>query len=570
MICNKCGKEIIDGAKFCDKCGKKVKNQEGVKKKNKLTVIIVSSIAVISLVTGFIFINNLNKNTDKTNTQGSSNIASNAELILVDDTAPNGATYAFTLEDVKRSIDKSCKENNINGYNDFELVQNVDSTSIYISYKDATMKDDCFIVVRTFNNYVAEIKFNYYDEKIQELTSGEYDVFFNILKDNYKEDYSNQIKSILENLQSEKYEFYNNTLCYTEKLDNFGTIEYTITAITDESYSDMMKNNTGNSENTENEESTNINTSESTIDRETFLNNLTEDDKEYIKKYVKYTFDLTNDKNFVEDRIEIVGNELIYIYLNIDLKQAGGTTVYSTLCAKYYSIMPIIGIGIPENWKQIDLSILSNYLSIGELTSEDIARLPGAGLTDEQVNNGIAEANPKIQEKIDKYKEIHNSSLSEEGKDFLLNKYLEYTAKTQKTIDSEFNPAFMKIQQNPDKWEYVYIKEINENKTLYVKFYEKSTIAQNYKETDSTEYCAMGILIDINFNNIPVFFKTALEKGTPINWDSAIQLLIKNKAIPEISNSFYVVTPIKKETTKGNTYTISNEFINYICSHFGV
>ncbi|MBO5349694.1 MAG: zinc ribbon domain-containing protein [Clostridia bacterium] len=560
MLCSKCENELKDGAKFCDKCGKKVKKQEGMKKRKTLAIIITSIIIIASIAIILVVINNKNN----------VNNFSNESKIKIDSSAPNEAVYSFTLDEMKLAMDKTCEENNITQYPDFYNSRSTENGEVYETFKDENNGSTSF-AVEVNNGYVSKISFTYTDEMLEYLATGGDRVFFDILKNVYEEDDITKIKSIFENLNTGKYEFYNNTLCYKERYDNFGMTEYSISAISNECYADMLKNYPENFESTENKlnENTNISTNENTIDRTTFINNLTADDKEHIGKYVKSTFDLTNDENFVEDRIEIVGNELIYIYLNIDLKQANGTTVYSSLRGKYYSIIPITDI--PENWKEIDYSILPNYLFVGEISSEDIVRLDGAGLTDEQVNNGIAEANPKIEEKINKYKEIHNSSLSEDAKKILLNMYLQYTRQSQKAIADEFETAYMKVKQNPDKLDYQYMKEISESKTLYIKFFEKSTIAQNYKETDSTEYCAMGILIDINYSNIPIFLKIALEDESILNnWVPAIQLLFINKAIPEISNSSYVVTPIKKETTKPDTYDVSNEFINYICSHFGV
>lgn len=238
MFCNKCGKELKEGALFCDKCGKKVKSNNGTTKSNKLPFIIISIIVVIAVIIGFIIINKDNTSKEM-NTNIPSGINASKELIREDSTAPRGVTYNFKLEDVKRAMDSACKENNTNNYLDFEYSRSQNNVDFYTSYKDETKNYGCLMEVMVYNDYVIGVSFSFYDDMIEELNQNGYNVFFNILRDNYNADYSNKIKSILDNLGNEKHEYFDNTICYKEIQDNFGTTEYSITASTLDSYNEL-------------------------------------------------------------------------------------------------------------------------------------------------------------------------------------------------------------------------------------------------------------------------------------------------------------------------------------------
>ena len=251
MFCNKCGKELKDGAKFCTECGNNVKYDNGIRNK-KLLFITIAVIVIIAVVVGIIFIaKSSNRNEAQIDNIEQNKISANKELVRDDTTAPRDITYNFKLEDIKRAMDNTCKDLNINPYLDFEYVRSQNGVDFYEAYKDESKNNGCLVSVMVYNDYVINIRFIYYQDMIEQLTAGEYNVFFNILKENYSEDYSNNIKSILESLENEKYEYYENTICYKEIQDNFGTTEYSITASTFESYNELegaSSNDTTNNE----------------------------------------------------------------------------------------------------------------------------------------------------------------------------------------------------------------------------------------------------------------------------------------------------------------------------------
>lgn len=70
MVCNKCGKEITDGEKFCSNCGKKIKERENSSNKKhskvnkKLIYIIISIVVIIGVVVGIVLLNNKDTSND--------------------------------------------------------------------------------------------------------------------------------------------------------------------------------------------------------------------------------------------------------------------------------------------------------------------------------------------------------------------------------------------------------------------------------------------------------------------------------------------------------------------------
>ena len=70
MVCNKCGKEITDGEKFCSNCGKKIKerenssNEKHSKVNKKLIYIIISIVVIIGVVVGIVLLNNKDTSND--------------------------------------------------------------------------------------------------------------------------------------------------------------------------------------------------------------------------------------------------------------------------------------------------------------------------------------------------------------------------------------------------------------------------------------------------------------------------------------------------------------------------
>lgn len=304
MFCDKCGNELKEGALFCTNCGKKVKEQDKTKKGKKLVFIIIPVVLLVAIIIGLIFINK--NNSERINNLEQSKMTANKQLVREDSTAPRGVTYNFKLEDVKNAMDKACKENNTDNYLDFEYTRSENNVDFYEAYKDETKNYGCLMKVMVYNDYVMSISFVYYDGMKEELSAGGYNVFFNILKDNYSEEYSNKIKSILENLENEKYEYYENTICYKEVQDNFGTTEYSITASTIESYNElegMSSNDTANNG----------------LNEQTNDTNNTQNEKEVIKRTIESYAKLTTQYD---------GYNLRYAYYGQYARSQNGEDVY--------------------------------------------------------------------------------------------------------------------------------------------------------------------------------------------------------------------------------------------------
>ncbi len=333
MICKKCKSELKEGEKFCSKCGKKVKNKGQIKKKKKLLYILIPAVLIIIMVVGIIvFISNKSKN-DKENI-GDINKLQENEVIRLEPNATKGATYSFTLDDLKKSMDKVCDENNMEKYPDFYDTGLNEDENIYQTFKDESNGSTGFTVT-TYKGYVSEILFNYSKASEQNAISKD-DVLFYVLKDIFDEEYSSKITDTLKNLIDGNYEFYKNTMCYKETFFKTDTIQYIISAVSNETYENMKETDPNMFKDTENDTTTD--TTINNIDRSKFLSNLTTEDKEYFRKYVKEAYDLENDTNFIEDRFEIVGNEIIYISINVNTLTYGGANITSELTDSYYII----------------------------------------------------------------------------------------------------------------------------------------------------------------------------------------------------------------------------------------
>ncbi len=242
MICKKCGNEVSEDEKFCSKCGKKVKRDNKNTNKHKKWFIVISTITVIIIIGVAVGIGINIKNNSNTVKDNQDSTIANKEIVIIDEGVIREAKYNFTLEDVKRSMDNTCKQNNTNNYTDFE--ESVSETEVinYISYKNEDDRENGErIEVETVDNYVLSITFVYPDSVKNQNLSGSEDVFFNILKDNGTEEYSNKIKSIITELPMNKNQYYNNTLCYKGYYEVDKATVYSISATSERSYNAMKE-----------------------------------------------------------------------------------------------------------------------------------------------------------------------------------------------------------------------------------------------------------------------------------------------------------------------------------------
>lgn len=589
MICKKCKSELKEGEKFCSKCGKKVKNNSQSKKGKKLIYILTPIVLIIIMVVGIIvFISNKSKN-DKENI-GDINKLQENEVIRLEPNATKGATYSFTLDDLKKSMDKVCDENNMEKYPDFYDTGLNEDENIYQTFKDESNGSTGFTVT-TYKGYVSEILFNYSKASEQNTISKD-DVLFYVLKDIFDEEYSSKITDTLKNLIDGNYEFYKNTMCYKETFFKTDTTQYIISAVSNETYENMKETDPNMFKDTENDTTTD--TTINNIDRSKFLSNLTTEDKEYLRKYVKEAYDLENDTNFIEDRFEIVGNEIIYISINVNMLTYGGANITSELTDSYYIITPMLSV--PENWRKLDYTQLSNYLVISRLgMNVNKVSLYGNGINDEQIQSAKNELNPKIENQLNKYKKAAELTPSKEGLEEIANSYLTYICRNdssiQQFINNGFDNNYIQIPEHLKCTESTsatsdyanhYCTILDNNKVLYIKYLSKSTSSTNYKESSYTEYLAIGILINIDTKNIPIGMTGKIADGgvvSELHSDSLgdfvnveeIPYLIALNCIPKISTSNYVITPITK-ILSGENYKeqLADTLVNYIRSDFGV
>ncbi len=391
-----------------------------------------------------------------------------------------------------------------------------------------------------------------------------------------------------------KNQYYNNTLCYKGYYEVDKATVYSISATSERSYNAMKE---GSEEFFITDESeTESNTSTNMIDRATFVNNLSEEDKEYLKSYLKSNFDFTNSDNyvateedsFIEDRFDIMGNEIIYTYLQANKprgwdNRAGGYK----LIASYFSISPVSDI--PSNWKEIDFSELPNYIAVAKLKEEQVASLYGNGTTDEELETAKKEAYTQIEKQLNIYKERIGASLSKDELKLIGDYYLTYlySYSNPELKKDGFSTDSLKIGGTKPEWnnnildrpEY-YCKILENDKVLFITYFKKSKPAQSYKEKDGSEYYAVGCLVDVNVKNIPLYFREQLvltnssssELGRLIDNFSLNSLaqLIEFNCVTKPSSEVYFETSIEEVYGGNDCNQVADKFINSICEHFGV
>ena len=556
--------------------GKGKKNEKGENdskdyKKTYIIIIIIITAIIICIGIG-INIRKHNKNNDKST-------SSNNEIIKMDDTVIGRIRYNFTLEDVKRSMDNTCKQYNINNYTDFEDLPAETEMITYISYKNAEHKEnDERIEIDTVDNYVLSIRFIYPDSEKDNVLAGEENIFFNILKDNGTDEYANKVKEIITNLPIDKNEYYNNTLCYKGYFYSDKVTEYSVSPMTDESYNETKERHPEMFNTNEAEENENINK----IDKSTFINNLSSEDKEHIKTYLDFKFKFADstyyvaseEDSFIEDRFDIIGNDIIYTYLQANKLKGWDRAGGYNLIVSYFSVSPISDI--PNNWKELEFSDLPNYMVVAKLNTEQVASLSGTGTADEELEKAKKEANTKIEKQLNVYREKINKPISKEGlKNLgeLYSKFL-YSYYTPELEKDGFSTGNLRIGGTSPKWNdnildrpEFYCKTLENNKVLYITYFKSSQQAHSYKEKDYKEYYALGCLVDVNVQNMPLYLKNKFD--TTFLMTDMADLFVFN-CLPEPSDTVYYETSIENVYGGYDCEQVADKLINNICEHFGV
>lgn len=263
MNCKKCGNEIKEGENFCSKCGQKVTinpnkdledeiSKKGKRLRIKLSYFIIGILLIIIIVgTIFIFISNqndVNKNNNLDNVEIDNtieNITQNNEEddknIIVDDTAETGATYTFTLEEVKTALKKVCKEKNVEYFSEFTYKNKNKYNEVYEAnaYIGDTLA--CSIRVQIHNGYVVDLSYyrTYYEETEFAKSTGK-EVFMDLIDSLFDENISRNIIENLNRLTSNTFTFIRecHTIC-----TNYDNTEIYITTSTNEYYENEKNNN---------------------------------------------------------------------------------------------------------------------------------------------------------------------------------------------------------------------------------------------------------------------------------------------------------------------------------------
>ena len=262
MNCKKCGNEIKEGENFCSKCGQKVTinpnkdledeiSKKGKRLRIKLSYFIIGILLIIIIVgTIFIFISNqndVNKNNNLDNVEIDNtieNITQNNEEddknIIVDDTAETGATYTFTLEEVKTALKKVCKEKNVEYFSEFTYKNKNKYNEVYEAnaYIGDTLA--CSIRVQIHNGYVVDLSYyrTYYEETEFAKTTGK-EVFMDLIDNLFDENISRNIIGNLNKLTGNTFIFIKecHTIC-----TNYDDTEIYISTSTNEYYENAKNN----------------------------------------------------------------------------------------------------------------------------------------------------------------------------------------------------------------------------------------------------------------------------------------------------------------------------------------
>ena len=229
------------------------------------------------------------------------------------------------------------------------------------------------------------------------------------------------------------------------------------------------------------------------VSSETFLNNLTDKNKDFIKKKMREKIIETekdiNEQNFVEDRFEILDNEIIYTYIDIFTDSQG--RIKAKLRARTYVMTPLEKISYNiEN----DEGELYNYIVIKELGNgegiDSVNLLSSSGITKEEISTKIPELNEQIEKRLNNA--INQKNNEDQIKKLLYN-YLQYIEDNYSSyIPEGFNRPKLRLQDTKED----YYKLDNKSKSLLISQYRHSISGNNAYENSYIEYISVGVCID--------------------------------------------------------------------------
>jgi len=136
--------------------------------------------------------------------------------IKVDNTAETGATYTFTLDNVKSALSEICTEKGINNFKEFTYTKKNKYNEVYESIAYIDNKPVCRISVQVHNNYVVDLSYNYTNYTTTEFakTTGK-EVYINLIQKLFDTTSSEKIVTAINKLTSNTFTFIDdlNTIC---------------------------------------------------------------------------------------------------------------------------------------------------------------------------------------------------------------------------------------------------------------------------------------------------------------------------------------------------------------------
>lgn len=301
------------------------------------------------------------------------------------------------------------------------------------------------------------------------------------------------------------------------------------------------------------------------VDRQSFVNNLTEDNKTYIKDRLAEEHSEWKKDDFIEDKFITIKDEIVYVYTYVNW----GGEMNAELRAEIFTITPM-NTEIPSSLNNVD-DALGRYFIIKN-THDCVSLSKGSGLTDDEISAAKSKLNTDVDADIEKLKnkEVSNNELKS-----IVAQYRGYKTKYHTYIPTGYNgiggtDVIKKIlnqedRSRTDQWDssgyYIdpgcYYQVIDGTKIIQVSFQKKLVEAASYSENGHLDYIAMGVCIDVD--NLPLMYK-----------EFSIQELISAGYLKDDSNSI-VVSPVKSaDNTNEAELSTLKELNQYIRSSFSI
>ena len=561
MKCSKCGYEIKEGNLFCTNCGEKLdvkndviqtdKKSNKIKGKIKIRVwhIIVLFIVIISIIIGTILL----KQKEKINTELEFENTYQQEL---NNNVEQEVEEVKEQEKEKIEIGKKyiCSTTGSDGY----VIFNEDNT-LEIQIGDVGTEYYTLKGTYTINNNTIDVHINYDsaylvisidedEEKELDPSFKEYDTVIKILKDGeleYTNEYDQKYIFKLDSAEKEKDKEKRDLL--QSIYDKYPELESKDGYICTDGEQYWILDNSGKKvyfDDLESFESAlvNRNKSDENIDRKIFLSSyLTDKFKEVLRENVLEYKNEQKEENFIEDRIECSGDEIIYTYLYISQTE----NFKPNLNASIYVITP--NKKLPIDMDTLKSNFHNYFVSKRTRDVNEMFYDYNGVLTDKQIKEKKHLVNKQITEIVN---EVKNNIISLDTKERLGREYFTYIANI---------PNGYKELTYSSK--YSYVQRINSNKVLVVRTYRKITKFDSYKVSDYTEHISVGVCLTLN--ELPYM----AQKFT-------IQELIQTGYVTENRNDC-VITPIKKvmatdEFSVKEYEKMYSEQDKYIREYFGL